>query len=242
MGLVQTVKGDVTSGTTLTIDIAASGSGNLLLLAFNTYKTTVTSVVDSASNTWTQDWYAVHSSINAYGFHLPTASNAGGITSVTVTVAASADIAGTVDEWSGVTSTIDGTAPSGTGSSTTATSGSLTTTNANDLLWGAIATDVDTVTAVATGWTSEGTRTSNNVAITGAYQVVSATGSYTLSGTLSSSGIYAVDFVAFESTGASPPTPVVPLVVPSQAVQRAANWMRRHDALMLPRRRIFVPA
>ncbi len=196
--LIQTKKGDVTSGTTLTVNITSTGSGNLLLLAVNAYKTTVSSVVDSAGNTWIQDWYATHSSINAYGFHLATASNAGGITSVTITVAASADITATVDEWSGVTSTIDGTAPSGTGDAATASSGSLTTTNANDLLWGAIGTDVQTITGVAAGWTSEGSVTSNNVAITGAYQVVSATGSYTLSGTLSSTGIYGCDFVAFK--------------------------------------------
>ncbi len=200
--LVQTKKGDVTSGTTLTIDITASGSGNLLLVAFNTYKTTVSSVVDSAGNTWTQDWYATHSSINAYGYHLPAASNTGGITSVTITIAASADLAASVDEWSGVTSTMDGIAPSGTGDAATASSGSLTTANANDLLWGAIGTDVETVSAVATGWTSEGTQTTNNVAITAAYQVVSATGSYTLSGTLSASGVYAADFVAFEAGSA----------------------------------------
>ncbi len=201
--LVQTVHGDTTGATSLTITITASGSGNLLLVSFNAYKTTVSSVVDSAGNTWTQDWYATHSSINAYGYHLPTTSNAGGITSVTITIAASADLAASVDEWSGVTSTTNGTAPSGTGDAATASSGSLTTTNANNLLWGAIGTDVETVSAVATGWTSEGTVTTNNVAITAAYQVVSATGSYTLSGTLSSSGIYAVDFVAFElaSTG-----------------------------------------
>ncbi len=203
--LVQTKQGDVTSGSTLTITLgSASTSGNLLLCAFNAYKATVSSVVDSAGNNWTQDWYQVHTSPNVYGYHLPTASNTGGITSVTITVSAAGAIAGSVDEWSGVTSTEDGTPPSANGYSTAPSSGSLTTANASDLLWGAIGADVGTVSAVGTGWTSEGNVTTFNVNVTVCYQVVSATGTYSLSGTLSATDDWGCGFVAFEASGTGP--------------------------------------
>ena len=208
--LVQTKQGDVTSGSTLTITLgSASTSGSLLLCAFNGYKATATSVVDSAGNNWTQDWYATHSSTNGYGYHLPTASNTGGITSVTITVSAAGAIAGSVDEWSGATSTEDGTPASANGYSTSPNSGNVTTANGSDLLWGAIAADVATVSAVGTGWTSEGNVTTFNVNVTVCYQVVSSTGTYALSGTLTASDPWGCGFVAFEASGGGTPVDIV---------------------------------
>lgn len=79
-----------TGTTSVTVPLASTGSGNLLLMGWTSAVATsvsVTSVVDSASNSWTSA-YAIQQDVSGNAssvYFLPSSSNLGGITSVTIT-------------------------------------------------------------------------------------------------------------------------------------------------------------
>jgi hypothetical protein len=112
-------------------------------------------------------------------------------------------------EVSGV-STTDGQHLSGsTSSGTTQTSGSLTTTNASDILFGLIGYSGANATATGeSGWTYALLTTNAGSVLTNSgmeYKIVSATGTYAATSTTSASEAYDAGMVAFEASGGAPP-------------------------------------
>lgn len=88
--LVQTPFGTGSSGTSSVVTtLTATGAGNFLVVGWATAvstSTTITSVIDSAGNNWTSAYSQLDVTGNASGlYYLPSATNAGGITSVTIT-------------------------------------------------------------------------------------------------------------------------------------------------------------
>lgn len=175
----------VTGTTTVLAVTAAPGNGSLLLLAVACGGAfTVNSVADSQGNTWTKDKSQTQSN-NICVFS--TVQNIGPLsTSDTITLTFSGSlsnthVAATVDEFSGCTKTID-VSNTGTQSvaSTTRSAGSLTTLNANDLLF-----DAYCITATETSFTPTAGFSTPTVAFYGTsisverqYQIVAATGTY----------------------------------------------------------------
>lgn len=173
-----------------------------MLFSANT-AVSVTNVTDSASNTYTQAYLRANgTSIELGCYYLLNCGT--GITSVTANFGASTDIGMWVWEFSGLatSSALDGTPVSASGSSTAPASGNLTTTNANDLLIGGIVwpSHSTTLSGTTTGFTQETKQNGgNNSELQAAYQIVSATGSYSFSGTLSASKPWAAGIAAFKA-------------------------------------------
>lgn len=138
---------------------------------------TGTPVTDSAGNTYTMTpSYNATSQLNlaiAYA-----SITAGGGTKPTITIhytgtsAAYASIR--AYEFSGLSTTLDGTVKTLSGTGTAPSPGSITTTNANDLLIAAAMVD-NAVTSGPAGWTT--TLDSNGSAYS--YNIVTSTGTYT---------------------------------------------------------------
>jgi hypothetical protein len=149
----------------------------------------VSGVADTAGGTWTRGTVGFLAG-SSTRVELWYRTGGAAVSSVTVTLntakAASADVA----EFGGVASAsaLDAAAGNtGTASSTTAPTPALTTTNASDVLVGAINYPSGTVTATlnATGFTALQPFAISTVQGRAAYRVVSAPGSYTAVWTLS---------------------------------------------------------
>jgi hypothetical protein len=188
---VRDATANTPSGTSLTVPISSTAGDALVAsVAIQAGATaSVSSVADTAGGTWTR---------GAVGFLAGSSTRAevwyrtGGaaVSSVTVTLntakAASADIA----EFSGVASAsaLDAAAGNtGTATSTSAPTPALTTTNATDVLVGAINYPSGTITATldATGFTALQPFAVSTVQGRAAYRVVSAPGTYQATWTLS---------------------------------------------------------
>lgn len=123
-----------------------------------------------------------------------------------------------IDEFSGVdtSSPIDTTGTGNAGASGTSTSSaSVTTTNAADLIVGATVM-VNTSTLIWFDTSSPGTWTSSQItsSSTGrravrSFQIVSATNTYTVSGSLSTAELWSCAVVALKAAGAGPATQTV---------------------------------
>lgn len=105
--VVQSPSAHISSNAALTIPLSATAANNFLAMAWTTAissSETVLSVVDSAGNNWTSVYNQQDVTGNASGLYfLPSASNAGGITSVTITFNQSqSGILAQVKEYSGL--------------------------------------------------------------------------------------------------------------------------------------------
>jgi hypothetical protein len=191
---------------TCAVTLSSTAAGNLLALLFTTNggTATVSSVIDSGANSWTKSWLNNDSTSQQTGLYF-FPNNGGGITSVTVTLLTAQDIAAWAWEWSGITSSpVDGTPASAAGDSTAPASGNTTTTNAADLLLGGIAWNANsaTLSGATSGFTQETKLNSGgNAILQPCYQIVSATGTYSLSGTLSAAKPWVAGISAFKGTG-----------------------------------------
>src|SRR5215216_1512337 len=148
-----------TSGDTLVASIAVQAGST----------TSVASVTDSAGNTWTK---------GAVGF----------LSGVTVNLSAADLASANVSEWSGVAAAgaLDSAAGQGNASSTTASTPSIATANANDLIVGAINFPLAvTSTLAGAGFNSLDDFTVSTVKGRAAYRVVAAAGGYSVAWSLS---------------------------------------------------------
>jgi chitodextrinase len=109
----------------------------------------------------------------------------------------------------------------GTGSSATSSTAAVTTTNANDLLFGA--------NLVATGTTGPGAGFTNRIITTtdsdiAEDRLVTATGSYSASAPMVSSGAWLMQMVAFRVAGGAPPPPdTTPPTAPASLTSTAGS-------------------
>jgi fibronectin type 3 domain-containing protein len=199
----------------------SAGDLNVVVIGWNDTTATIASVSDSAGNayflavgpaqvsgTLTQSIY--------YAKNIAAAAANSNVVTVKFNGSAfSADIR--ILEYSGLdpVSPFD-VASSATGTSSSSTSPSFTTTNANDLLLGA-----NIVVSLTTGPGSGFTKRILTIPDGDIAEdwIVTATGSYSASAPLSSSAAWIMQLVAFKaaSTGASPPPPISVSVSPLSA-------------------------
>jgi hypothetical protein len=185
----QRVGGTPAAASSLTVPIA-SGAGNALVatIAVQAGTTTkVTGVTDSAGNPWTLGPVGLLSGSNTR-IEIWHSTAAAPVASVTVNLSAADLASANVSEWSGVAASqaVDAFAGQGNASSTTAATPAIATTNAHDLLLGAINFPrASTSTLTTSGFTALDNFTASTVSGRAAYQVVSAAGSYSLAWTLS---------------------------------------------------------
>ena len=180
------------ASTTLPVALpAASRAGDALVAAVALAagsSASVSSVTDSASGTWTKGPVGYLTGTNSrveiwYRLGAPS------LTSVTVTLSAAKSAAASVSEWSGVAtaSAVDASASGSGASSTTVATPSLATTNATDLIVGAVnypATAASTLTSASfTSLTNFDSSTS--VHGRAAYARTSSAGTYKATWTLS---------------------------------------------------------
>lgn len=185
----QRTGGTPAAASTLTVPIA-SGAGNALVatIAVQAGTTTKVSVVtDSAGNPWTLGPVGLLAGSNTRveTWH---STGAAPVAGVTVHLSAADLASANVSEWSGVATAqaVDAFAGQGNASSTTAATPSIATTNANDLVLGAINFPRAATSTLGTaGFTALDNFNASTVSGRAAYRVVSATGSQSLAWTLS---------------------------------------------------------
>jgi hypothetical protein len=206
---VQSRGVDSGSGTSATLAFTSNTvAGNILIVTARIGSPTGQnpSVSDSQSNTYTRQNYGEDTASNGLGVWTAVTS-AGGANTVTLTNATSATRRWIIAEYSsnGETISVDQVAAN-TGNSTALDSGSVTTVNASELLIGA--GEINN-TATFTAGTSFTVRQEISQKIALEDRVVSSTGSYSASMTLSSSGIWRSVIVTLKSAGAGVSIPVL---------------------------------
>jgi PKD repeat protein len=218
---VQVRAKEVTSGTTNSLAFSSGNTaGNLIVVYAIWSNTNSASVSDSGGNaytaagprtTWGTNW-------SAQVFY---AKNiAGGSNTVTVTFATAVNSFGTIyiHEYAGIdkASPLD-VSTSAIGTSRAMSSGSVTTTNASDLLFGAGASR-NAVTKAGSGWTTRSTASGNRTED----RNVTTTGSYAATATQNSNA-WVMQLVAFkadpgDTTGDTTP-PTVAITSPANNAQ-----------------------
>jgi hypothetical protein len=195
----------------------AAGDLNVLVVGWNDSTASVSSVADSKGNAYTLSIgpTIVSGALSQSIYYAKNiAAAAAGANTVTVTfstAAASPDIR--IVEYSGAdpNNPVDVTAAN-TGISATSSSGSATTTNATDLIFGANIV-LTTTTGPGSGFTSRLlTSPDGDIAED---EAVSATGSYSATAPLSSSGSWIMQMVAFRTASGSGPVLVSIAVTPT---------------------------
>jgi hypothetical protein len=194
------------SGTTsMTVTVPTGGvvAGDTLVVRLMLRGTTSAAVTasDSRGNTYTVDKDQLNSDQRIVVFSANVATSLAAGDTITVTYPSANSQGVVVDEFSGVAASerVDATG-SASGNSTTP-SASVTTTNASDLLIGAVSiANTQTVTQPAawTGLTTQSLSCGNSTNI-GAYKPVSATGTYTYNPTVSNGSRWAAGVVAYKA-------------------------------------------
>ena len=182
----------------------AAGDLNIVVVGWNDTTTPIQSVTDSAGNAYTLALNVTKGTNLSQAIYYAKNIRANTNNTVTVTFTASAAFPDVrVLEYSGidVSSPLDGAAAaSGTG--LVADSGALSTTHAFDLILGA-ATVSSNVSAPGAGFTTvEVTPFDDNAQ----HQIVNATGSYHASASLSPSGNWVMQAVAFKASATTAPS------------------------------------
>jgi Carboxypeptidase regulatory-like domain len=201
---------ETTASTSLTGTFATSTStGHLLVLSASVYTGTtnrITSVSDSGGNTWTRIaafYTAGHNSDGEMWY----AANARPVTSVTVHTGAAALVALAVQEFSGVSTTLPPGGFAGTTKlSTSASSGSVTPTAANDVEVGFVAghANSEPISVTAAGYSTQAQQTSTKSGSTSAslitgYKVLTSASPSTFSGNFPSAMYWAAGIVSFKA-------------------------------------------
>src|SRR5215207_182997 len=185
----QATGGAETAAGSVTVPIAtASGHALVAAIAVQAGTTTsVTSVTDSAGNTWTKGPVGFLSGSNTR-IEIWHSTGAASVSEVTANLSAPDILSADVSEWSGVAAAqaVDALGGQGNESGTTAATPSITTTNATDLVVGATNFPRAVSSTLATpGFSQLDDFDASTVSGRAAYAVVGATGSYSLSWTLS---------------------------------------------------------
>jgi hypothetical protein len=215
---VQALAKEVTSGTTNSLAFSSGNTaGNLIVVYAIWSNTNSSSVSDSGGNayaaaartTWGTNW-------SAQVFYAKNIT--GGSNTVTVTFATAVNSFGAIyiHEYTGVdkVSPLD-VSTSAIGTSRAMSSGSVTTTNASDLLFGAGASS-KTVTKAGAGWTTRSTAYGNRTED----RNVTTTGSYAATATQNSNA-WVMQLVAFkaDSGGGDTTPPTVAITSPADNAQ-----------------------
>ena len=186
----QRTGGTPAAASSLTVPIA-SGAGNALVatIAVQAGTTTkVTGVTDSAGNPWTLGPVGLLSGSNTR-VEIWHSTGAAPVASVTVNLSAADLASANVSEWSGVAADVRPWMRSpgrATPRRPRRPRPSIATTNANDLVLGAINFPRAAASTLTTpGFTALDNFNASTVSGRAAYRVVSATGSYSLAWTLS---------------------------------------------------------
>jgi purple acid phosphatase-like protein/calcineurin-like phosphoesterase family protein len=185
----QGTGGTPAAASTLTVPIS-SVAGNALVAAIAVQAgttTSVTGVTDSAGNTWTRGPVGLLSGSNTR-IEIWHSTGAAPVAGVTVNLSAPDLASASVSEWSGIAATqaVDAFAGRGNAESTTAATPAIATTNANDLVLGAINFPRAAASTLATpGFSPLDNFAASTVSGRAAYRVVSATGSHSVAWTLS---------------------------------------------------------
>ncbi len=183
----------------------ATKSGDLLVLTASEYTGAtnhITSVTDSAGNTWTRVGAYDVSGHNSNG-ELWYAANAVPATTVTVHVASAASIAFEVQEFSGVaTANPLDTSAGASNTSTSASSGTASSSIPNELVVGFLAghNNAEAMTVTATGYTNLGqvTSTGTVASVIAGYRVATAPGSQSYAGTFGTAMYWAAGVALFK--------------------------------------------
>ena len=185
---------------------SVSTAGHLLVLSVSEYTgatNTISSVTDSAGGTWTRIASRFVSGHNSDGEQWYSA-NAKAVTSVTAHTASASTMALTVQEFSGVATTnpLDvSTGASATG--TAASSGSVTSTVANDLMVGYIAGHASTQTIAVTSLgylvQPQVISTGTIATVVSGYQVQGAAGPVVMAGSFPGAMYWSAGVAAFRS-------------------------------------------
>ena len=198
------------TATSCAVSLTSTNGGNLILLdLFVLDSTSVISVTDTQLNTYTligspQTWSPYH-----FVERLYYAKNIrGGADTTTVTLSGSRYMEVRLYEYSGLdtSSPLDVSATQRTGTSAIGTSGTLTTTNANDLLFGFFHSDDDVTNTAGAGFTG---RIPSSGGLLGEDENVGSTGSYSATMSFSGSADYVAFLVAFKAAsggGGGPPS------------------------------------
>jgi fibronectin type 3 domain-containing protein len=202
------------TATTLTANFTnGTASGDLLVVSASEYvgaTNHITSVTDTAGNTWTKllDTYSSgHNSDGALWY----SAGAHPTTSVTVHTASSASISISAQEFSGVAtaSPVDGSsAASNTG--TTASTGSVTPSVAGDLAVGFVAghTSIQPITVTAPGFTAQTQQNSGSTtSVVVGTRVLSSLASQTFTATFTKAMYWTAGLALFKPASGSPPPP-----------------------------------
>ncbi|MCW3004887.1 MAG: metallophosphoesterase [Conexibacter sp.] len=189
IALVRSASASTASGTSMSVPITTT-AGNALVasVALGAGSTSaVSGITDSAGGSWTKGpvGFLAGSSTRTELWYRTGAPAVGSVT-VTLTTAKAAAV--TVSEFSGIAATgaLDASAATSSASSTTAATPPITTTNATDLVVGAINyAGSGTSTLSAPGFTSLPDASAPTVNGRAAYVVTTAAGSWTAGWTLS---------------------------------------------------------
>lgn len=205
LALVRQATGGVsTAAQSLSVPIA-SGAGHALVAAIAVQAgttTSVTSVTDSAGNAWTKGPIGFLAGSNTR-IEIWYSTGASPVTQVTANLSAADIVGANVSEWSGVAAAqaVDAFAGQGNASATTAPTPSITTTNANDVVLGAINFPRAVSATLATpGFSALNNFNASTVSGRAAYDIVSATGSYSLMWNLSGASTSGGAILALKAT------------------------------------------
>lgn len=200
MAYIQSRNQRVASGANALAFTSANGAGNLLtaLVMIEDDTSTVSSVTDTAGNTWTAIGTIKHSAASGMSLQWWYAKNSiAGANTVTVTPSAGASTI-CLHEHSGEHTTVplDTSVSNTSGTGTTADSTALTTTASGDLLLsGCVSNRALTVEAGSTQRES----TSFNFFVVTQEKISGAAGSYNATMTLASSGASVIYLAAFKA-------------------------------------------
>jgi hypothetical protein len=189
------------TATSCAANLTNTNAGDLIVLGlFVVDSTSVNSVTDTQGNTYTligspQTWSPYH-----FVERLYYAKNIkGGANTTTVTLSASKYMEVHLYDYSGLdtSSPLDASATPQTGTSVTGTSGTLTTNNANDLLFGFFHSDNNVTNAAGSGFTGR-TLSAEGIPL-GEDKYVTSTNSYSATMGFSGSADYVGFLVAFKA-------------------------------------------
>jgi len=193
----------VSSLTAVYSSAQTAGDLNIVAIGYDSSSITVKSISDAEGNTYKLAASYSNSSVGIsqsiyYASNI--AAAAANANTVTVTLSGSAGYPDLrIAEYSGV-NTLDETAGAGATSGTTASSGSVTTTQADELLFGTNYTYGNT-TAAESGWTARVLSDGNGDIVED--DIVSATGSYAATATVTSDNWVMQLATFYNSSGAS---------------------------------------
>jgi Big-like domain-containing protein len=207
--------GQATCGSTsnaVTVPAAGVAAGNTVIVraTIRGSGAGAVSATDTRGNTYTNDKDVTGSNsmrVVVLSAHVGTALQSGDV--ITVTHPSGSATAVVASAYSGIASSsrVDTTGSGGANSNSP--SASVTTTNADDLIYGAVGNQNSRTVTEPASWNTDSHVTSDcggapgNSTNNGAYRVVSSTGSYTYNPTLSNSEHWGEAVVAYKSAGAT---------------------------------------